>query len=326
MTHENPDISPQENYTPLNKDQIEVLFRFNRFPCMKRAVEISFRKADTDGVCATKEGPVSYQTGDALMTGTQGETWPIAADKFAATYDVVRDGIATKKAIPVQGSELVLPAEIQASWGVLRGKPGDIVVRYGEGDYGIVSRDIFEETYIRIEGEQMANKNPNTNITDIYKSVVSIKDRYGAIIHIFTESYGLKAFSEAARRYAENHDVEGANILNVAYLEKGQKLSLVSGNGEIVGEISLEDLLSQYQSNAVVVSESQAKSPIHMGNLGELLCGKQTNLVSAHIGGDSISFNPIDFTEVGNRIIERAPTVLRQGSVQDDTFQDPSSF
>ena len=329
MTHENPDISTQENYTPSNKDQLEILFRFNGFPCMKRAVEIAFRKADADGVCATKEGPVSYQAGDTLMTGTQGETWPIAADKFAATYDIVRDGIASKKAIPVQGAELALPTEIQASWGVLRGKPGDIVVRYGEGDYGIVSRDIFEETYARVGGEPMASKDPGTDITDLYDSVASIRNRHGAIIHILTTSHGLlETFSEAARRYAENYDVEGAHILNMAHLEKGQKLVLVSGKGEVVGEISPEDLQSQYPSNAVVVSESQAKSSVHMKSLKQLLGGENPNLVSAHLGkkvpfADHGGYRPkveFDFAKVGDRIMQRA---AKRNDYKNDAHDDP---
>lgn len=37
----------------------------------------------------TKEGSLTVQDGDWIMTGVQGEHWPIKPDIFAATYEPV---------------------------------------------------------------------------------------------------------------------------------------------------------------------------------------------------------------------------------------------
>ena len=48
----------------------------------KRAVVVQVEFAETDGTLSTQEGPVHYSTGDALLTGTEGERWSVARDTF----------------------------------------------------------------------------------------------------------------------------------------------------------------------------------------------------------------------------------------------------
>ena len=89
------------------------------------------------------------KAGDAIMTGTEGEQWPIPAEKFAQTYDDLGDGTASKKNIPVFAKEMSEPFQVKVSWSddLLQGAPGDYLVQYGPGDYGVVGREIFGKTY-----------------------------------------------------------------------------------------------------------------------------------------------------------------------------------
>ena len=87
--------------------------------------------------------------GDAIMTGTEGENWPIPGDKFKKTYDDLKDGTAAKKNIRVFAKEMTGPFQVKVSWSddLLRGEAGDYLVQYGVGDYGVVGREIFGKTY-----------------------------------------------------------------------------------------------------------------------------------------------------------------------------------
>jgi len=120
-----------------------------------KSVDREVRFADTAGVCQTLEGPVRFSAGDALVTGSQSEEWPIPRTKFDHTYQpsgktelgsaglyrkTPRDGIAI---------QLLAPRSIVLSngRGVLQGQAGDWVIDYGEGDLSLVSRDLFSAYY-----------------------------------------------------------------------------------------------------------------------------------------------------------------------------------
>ena len=119
------------------------------FQTAKKPIPLEFRYAETDETIETKEGPVGANAGDAIMTGTEGEQWPIPAEKFAQTYDDLGDGTASKKNIPVFAIEMSKPFQVKVSWSndLLQGERGDYLVQYGPGDYGVVGREIFGKTY-----------------------------------------------------------------------------------------------------------------------------------------------------------------------------------
>jgi len=119
------------------------------FKTAKKPIPLNFRKAETDETIQTKEGPVNAQAGSVVMTGTEGEEWPIPADKFKETYDILKPGSAAKKNIPVFARIMGEPFQVKVSWSddLLQGEKGDILVQYGEGDYGVVGRKIFKKTY-----------------------------------------------------------------------------------------------------------------------------------------------------------------------------------
>jgi len=119
------------------------------FKTAKKPIPLEFRYAEADETIETKEGPVGANAGDAIMTGTEGEQWPIPAEKFAQTYNDLGDGTAAKKNIPVFAKQMMVPFKVKVSWSndLLQGAPGDYLVQYGPGDYGVVGREIFAKTY-----------------------------------------------------------------------------------------------------------------------------------------------------------------------------------
>jgi len=115
----------------------------------KKAIPLEFRVAEQPETIETLEGSVEAPAGAYIMTGTKGENWPIPGDKFKETYDIVSDTTASKKAIPVPGKQMQEDFFVTVSWSPdkLNGKPGDWLVQYGPGDYGVVEAGIFDETY-----------------------------------------------------------------------------------------------------------------------------------------------------------------------------------
>lgn len=111
------------------------------------------------GYILTSETPVGdrgvrFAPGDAIVTGTRGEQWPIQRDKFEATYVPSEDagafgtdGLFHKVAGPVPVRRMDEAFSVSASWGELAGRPGDYLVQYGPRDFGVVSTESFADTY-----------------------------------------------------------------------------------------------------------------------------------------------------------------------------------
>lgn len=103
---------------------------------------------------AADDPGVRFAPGDAIVTGTRGEQWPIQRDKFEATYvpseeggAFGRDGLFHKVGGPVPVRRMEEPFTVTAPWGELTGRPGDYLVQYGPGDFAIVDSDCFADTY-----------------------------------------------------------------------------------------------------------------------------------------------------------------------------------
>lgn len=114
--------------------------------------------AKSSGVCETLEGLVPFDEGDAIITGLVGEHWPISREYFLKTYKAIspavqgRDGKYFKKKIIVMVLELQAPTSVKISNGaVLSGTPGDWLVQYEPGSFGIVEKDVFKRTYQLVE-------------------------------------------------------------------------------------------------------------------------------------------------------------------------------
>jgi hypothetical protein len=121
----------------------------------KLPVELRVEFADASGTMATNEGAVSYARGDALLTGTEGERWPVPRSRFDATYEPVpplrsgKPGRYRKRPLQVWAKAMRGPFSIDlgAGRGMLRGDDGDWLLEYAPGELGVVSASVFAQTY-----------------------------------------------------------------------------------------------------------------------------------------------------------------------------------
>jgi hypothetical protein len=121
----------------------------------KRPVPVPVAFALADGVCETLEGPVHYQKGDALLTGVQGERYPVRRDLFMAAYTPVppaamgEDGLDLKAPSGSLALRLDQALAVPVGWqnDPLQGRPGDWLLRYADGSHSVVKDAIFRASY-----------------------------------------------------------------------------------------------------------------------------------------------------------------------------------
>jgi hypothetical protein len=122
---------------------------------VKRPIGVPVTFARQDGVCETLEGPVGVRAGDAVLTGVQGEHWPVQRPNFLASYTPVpptqagQDGLYCKNPAPALAFRLDHDLAVPVGWQAdpLQGHPGDWLLRYQDGSHGIVQDAVFQETY-----------------------------------------------------------------------------------------------------------------------------------------------------------------------------------
>ncbi len=115
--------------------------------------EVTF--ASTAGICETRERPVHFVAGDALVTGSAGEQWPVARVKFETAYESALPTMMGEKGWYLKRSREGLALQLgdarnivlSKNRGVLSGIAGDWIVDHGDGDLAIVSGDLFPEYY-----------------------------------------------------------------------------------------------------------------------------------------------------------------------------------
>jgi hypothetical protein len=120
---------------------------------LEREVKVRF----TPTVCTvqTPEGLVHAKPGDALLTGTAGETWRVSQARFEHKYRPIPPTLAGEagRYLSLRNRILALqkeePFEVVLADGVSRltGHAGDWLVDYGDGSLGIVTQAIFATTY-----------------------------------------------------------------------------------------------------------------------------------------------------------------------------------
>lgn len=118
------------------------------FIASKKPAKEPFEIAKKDGTIQTLEGPVNYKKGFYIMTGPKGERYPITPESFKKLKVDNGDGTASPIAIPKRVKVADHSGVVNTSWGEnLNYKPGDFIVRHGEGSYGVIQPDIFKQTY-----------------------------------------------------------------------------------------------------------------------------------------------------------------------------------
>jgi hypothetical protein len=111
--------------------------------------------ANDDGELISLEGPNRYARGDAIITAATGERWCVSRNRFDAKYEPVtpshadHDGGYRNKPVNVLAKQMHVDFSIARSQGgdVLRGAPGDWLMQYAPGDYGVTAAARFERVY-----------------------------------------------------------------------------------------------------------------------------------------------------------------------------------
>lgn len=127
----------------------------------KRPLPVAVEFAARPGVVRTLEGPVRFRSGDALLTGIAGERWPIGRVRFDAAYEPIPPTVAggaghyRRRPLVVWARRMTRPFRVRVGWAgdALHGRPGDWLLQYGTGDYGIVAAGLFEQTYDLLDGD-----------------------------------------------------------------------------------------------------------------------------------------------------------------------------
>lgn len=121
---------------------------------IKRPLPVKVTFAKVDGICKTLEGNVEYLVGDAIITGIVGERWPVQRAKFDENYVPLegftngKEGLYAKKPLAMLALRLDVPVDVKmTAGGMLHGMPGDWIIQYAQGEYGIVKDEIFQGTY-----------------------------------------------------------------------------------------------------------------------------------------------------------------------------------
>ena len=123
------------------------------FKAYKQPAKEKYEVAQEPGTIETLEGPVKYPAGYYIMTGPKGEQYPISPEKFKELKDDLGNGVCSPKKIIKLAKVADHAGTVDTSWGEkLHYNPGeDIIVRHGHNDYGVVKKDIFQQTYQKAE-------------------------------------------------------------------------------------------------------------------------------------------------------------------------------
>lgn len=122
---------------------------------VKLPIPVTVEFALNDGIIETLEGPVHYIRGDAIITGINGERWPVQRLKHFANYAPVpptqtgQNGFYLKRATKTIAKKMMQPFTVSVGYAKdpLKGRVGDWLLQYADGSHGVVAADIFSQTY-----------------------------------------------------------------------------------------------------------------------------------------------------------------------------------
>ena len=122
----------------------------------QETVQVQF--AVDSGELTSREGPNRYAAGDAIITGATGDRWSVSRARFEARYQALaptsmgQNGAYINQPIPVLARQIPAPFRMARSAGgdLLRGNPGDWLLQYAPGDYGVVEQGRFAQVYRKV--------------------------------------------------------------------------------------------------------------------------------------------------------------------------------
>jgi len=125
-------------------------FKQGSFNTYKKPAIEKYEIAKYPGTVDTLEGQIHFDAGNYIMTGPKGERYPISPEKFKN----LKDDLGHGKCKPKKISKIAKLADhdgsvvLQYNGQKLNYTAGnDYIVQHGPGDYGVVKKDIFAQTY-----------------------------------------------------------------------------------------------------------------------------------------------------------------------------------
>ncbi len=140
----------------------------------RRAVKdecVSVRFASAAGSLASAVGENHYAAGDALVTGSTGDSWCVSRARFDVKYrpepptTAGAAGRYRNRPVVVLAKRMDVAFTVVRSAGgdLLHGGAGDWLVQYAPGDHGIVARARFESVYRLLEEAPAAGSPPTAD-------------------------------------------------------------------------------------------------------------------------------------------------------------------
>ena len=121
----------------------------------KRALRVRVHFASAATTLATPEGGIAIAAGDAVIDDGHGRQWGVARAHFDAKYAPVAPGLPgdagayTSLPTEARAMQMSTPFSVRFADGVseLVGRPGDWLLDYGDGSLGVVTADVFVDSY-----------------------------------------------------------------------------------------------------------------------------------------------------------------------------------
>lgn len=130
--------------------------KYSALPYEKKILSFDVIFSDNEQTIETLEGPVLCLPGDAVVTGINGERWPVKPDNFRLKYRPLAPTIAGEsgryQSLPIRVLAIRLKTELKlplsGDIGVLHGQAGDWLVQYEDRSQSIIADDVFTKTYV----------------------------------------------------------------------------------------------------------------------------------------------------------------------------------
>jgi hypothetical protein len=134
---------------------IDISRQPDAFRAARRPYLVTVEFAMAPGTLVTLEGPVRYRAGDALLTGQEGERWPVPRQQFLATYEPdasTHSGVAgpyrrRQGTVWAWRANHALDVALPNGRGSLRANTGDLVVQFDSGELAVMPEHIFRRSY-----------------------------------------------------------------------------------------------------------------------------------------------------------------------------------
>lgn len=136
-------------------NKLDVRNQPGAFRALRRPHLVEVEFATADGEVGTLEGAVRYRSGDALLTGLEGERWPVARERFFGSYDAEPptqpggNGRYRRRngSVWAWRTDQVMDVVLSEGRGSLHAEPGDFLVQFESGDMAVMPPPIFAKSY-----------------------------------------------------------------------------------------------------------------------------------------------------------------------------------